>query len=317
VLTVQKSRAVRRRLIQALLFLMSLLTLRSVHALATGTAWCLWRCKALPARTAAINVALCLPELAPGEQARLVRDSMAEDSKAIFELGPLWRWPVAKVLALIEDGDGVAELRAALQRRRGVIVIAPHLGSWEALAPALSRIAPMTAMFTPGRMGVDDLIRAARERAGARLVAGNRLGVMALARTLSSGGMICVLPDQDPGRGGGMFAPFFGVETYTMKLLSRLAMLSGAPGFVVWCERLPEGRGYVLHCQPAPEALSEGPLARSVTALNQAVEAEVRRAPAQYLWSYKRFRSRPDGGPGPYPRSAARKNAEASVPRSH
>jgi hypothetical protein len=43
----------------------------------------------------------------------------------------------------------------------------------------------------------------------------------------------------------------------------------------------------------------------------------VRRAPAQYLWSYKRFRSRPDGGPGPYPRSAARKNAEASVPRSH
>lgn len=315
-LPVQKKRAVRRRLIQGLLFLMSQLSLRRIHALATGAAWCLWRCKALPARTSAINVALCLPELTPGEQAHLVRASMVEDSKAIFELGPLWRWPVEKLLASIEDGDGVAELRAALERQRGVIVIAPHLGSWEALAPALSRIAPMTAMFTPGRMGVDDLIRAARERAGARLVAGDRHGVMALARTLSKGGMICVLPDQDPGRGGGTFAPFFGVETYTMKLLSRLAMKSGAPGFVVWCERLPEGRGYVLHCQRAPDALNEGPLERSVVALNQVVEAEVRRAPSQYLWSYKRFRSRPDGGPGPYPRRAARKNAEASVPRA-
>jgi Kdo2-lipid IVA lauroyltransferase/acyltransferase len=315
VLTVQKKRAVRRRLVQALLFLMSQLTLRRAHALATGAAWCMWRCKALPARTSAINVGLCLPELSPVEQARLVRDSMAEDSKAVFELGPLWRWPVEKILACIDDGDGVAELREALERRQGVIVIAPHLGSWEATGLALSRIAPMTAMFTPGRMGIDDLVRGARERAGARLVAGNRHGVMALARTLREGGMIGVLPDQDPGRGGGMFAPFFGVETYTMKLLSRLAMKSGAPGFVVWCERLPEGRGYVLHCRRAPDVLNEGPLSRSVAALNQAVEAEVRRAPAQYLWSYKRFRSRPDGGPGPYPRRASRKNAEASVPR--
>ena len=51
-------------------------------------------------------------------------------------------------------------------------------------------------------------------------------------------------------------------------------------------ERLPEGEGYVLRITPL-EFVS----GQSVTQqMNAALEAEVRTCPAQYLWSYNRYK---------------------------
>ena len=36
------------------------------------------------------------------------------------------------------------------------------------------------------------------------------------------------------------------------------------------------------------------------TTICDAMEALIRRAPAQYLWTFRWFQSRPDGNPGPY-----------------
>ncbi|MDD3449462.1 MAG: hypothetical protein PHF72_10590, partial [Gammaproteobacteria bacterium] len=111
------------------------------------------------------------------------------------------------------------------------------------------------------------------------------------------GETVGILPDQDQGRGGGVFAPFFGHPANTMVLVSRLAGRSGA--VVLFCvpERLPRGRGFRLNFTPAPAEVSGADLRRSVAAVNAGVEAWVRRLPAQYLWSYKRFKSRPEGEP--------------------
>ncbi len=57
------------------------------------------------------------------------------------------------------------------------------------------------------------------------------------------------------------------------------------------------GRGFVLHLQMLPEVTAAGSLEESVAALNRGVEAAVRSLPAQYLWAYKRFKTRPPGTP--------------------
>jgi Kdo2-lipid IVA lauroyltransferase/acyltransferase len=134
------------------------------------------------------------------------------------------------------------------------------------------------------------------------LVATDTRGVRRLLQALRDGRAVGILPDQDPGDEGGRFAPFFGHPANTMLLLSRLAMRSGAPVFLLYAERLPRGRGYRLHFQRLSEAIGREPLDDSLAALNGAVEQAIRRRPEQYLWSYRRFKRQPPGYPPFYAR---------------
>ena len=88
-----------------------------------------------------------------------------------------------------------------------------------------------------------------------------------------------------------------------MTLLSRLAERSGAKVLFACCERL-EGPdlAYALRIDPAPEGIEDPDTGASVAALNAGVEAMARRAPAQYQWTYKRYKARPPGSgePNPY-----------------
>ncbi len=85
-----------------------------------------------------------------------------------------------------------------------------------------------------------------------------------------------------------------------MTLVSRFASKTGAAVFFTFAERLPHGRGFRLHILPAPAGVADSDPVRAATALNAGVEQCVRMAPAQYQWSYKRFRFRPEGQPSLY-----------------
>ena len=98
----------------------------------------------------------------------------------------------------------------------------------------------------------------------------------------------------------GVFADFFGRPTYTMQLLSRLAMASQAETLLVYAERRFGGQGFHLHIETTDEVIRRGPLAASVAGVNAVVERAVRSLPDQYLWHYKRFKQRPAGEPWPY-----------------
>jgi KDO2-lipid IV(A) lauroyltransferase len=198
----------------------------------------------------------------------------------------------------VREVRGWEQVEAAQAAGRGVIFLSPHLGAWELGSLYMARHYPVTALYRPLRVpGLDALVRAARERTGATLMPTDASGVRSLYRALERGETVGILPDQEPGSGGGIFAPFFGHPANTMVLVSRLASRSGA--VVLFCvpERLPRGRGFRLNFTPAPAAVSAADLNRSVAAMNAGVEAWVRRLPAQYLWSYKRFKSRPEGEP--------------------
>lgn len=109
-------------------------------------------------------------------------------------------------------------------------------------------------------------------------------GVRMLLKALLRGGAIGVLPDQAPGEGEGVWADFFGRPAYTMTLVRRLQEKSGASVIMAFAERLAQGRGFRLSFQEVPtEHFDEA-------ALNRAVEEQVRRCPAQYLWGYNRYK---------------------------
>lgn len=247
-------------------------------------------------RVALRNLALCFPELSDAERRRLLRRTFIETGKGLTELGFFWRRPMRTVLGSIRAVHGQEVFDAALARGRGVLLAAPHLGAWELLCQWLASRGECSILYRePRDAGIEQVVNAGRGRLGSELVRASGRGVRRLYRALAEGRIVGILPDQQPKRGGGVFAPFFGVQALTMVLFSRLAVRGDASVIFAYARRLPGAGGYELHFLPAPPDVSSPDLDRAVTSLNAQVESMVRSQPAQYQWGYKRFSIRPEG----------------------
>jgi len=229
------------------------------------------------------------------EYRTLLHAAIRESGKGLLELPWLWRRPLPQVVGSVRACHGLEELEAARAAGRGVIILTPHLGCFEVASLYVGMRMPLTIMYRPPRWEwLDRLMHSGRARGQVRLVGADVGGVRQMFKALKQGGVIGVLPDQAPGKGEGEWAPFFGRPAYTMTLIGRLVNLSGASVFMCIAERLPQGKGYELHFLP----LAFDPAASIPRQMNAALEQAIRRLPAQYLWSYNRYKV-PRGAPPP------------------
>ena len=182
--------------------------------------------------------------------------------------------------------------------RQGVIILTPHIGSFEMGARAYASVAPITVLYkAPRREDLHELLKVARTHPNMTPVPADTGGVRALLRALKRGEAIGILPDQVPSAGDGVWAAFFGRPAFTMTLPARLAQKTGAPVYVLATWRRPFGRGWDLELGrlerlPTPEAI------------NQELEIIIRRRPEQYVWSYNRYKGPPASGAAAAPGAA-------------
>jgi len=274
----------------------SVLPLRALHGIGSGIGWIL---AVFPDELREItrsNLRICFPGFDAGRLRELERDSLKETCKGFMELAVFWGRKRPDSGKFVRQVNGGEILDSAFKAGRGVIVLVPHLGSWEFLAHYLALNYPLTGLFRPLRMpSLHGFVLAGRQRAGARLVPTTPAGIRSLFRALQNRELVAILPDQDPGRDGSAFAPFFGVQASTMLLVSRLARRSGSEVVATYALRLPRGGGYDIFVRKVPEEIKSVDKAISAAVLNKAVEGCVREVPGQYLWSYKRFKTRPEG----------------------
>ena len=271
-----------------------------LRALADGVAW-LW--VALDAREARVtrrNLELIRADLDANARESLLREILRTTARQTFETLRLWTRPAARNLADIVEVHGEALFDEALRSGEGLIVAAPHMGNWELLNQWLASKTPLAILYRPPESAVGEaFLRRVRANAGGQVeqVRAEAAGVRTLLKRLQKGGVVGILPDQQPKAGEGEFAPFFGKQALTMTLLGRLANRSGARVLLCWCERLPGGGAprFALHVQGAPAEVAAADPAQAVAALNAGVEAVARRDFAQYQWTYKRYTLRPPG----------------------
>lgn len=287
--------ALAGNLLYTLAWLVGRLPLRALWRLGDAWAWLAWRLRIREARVAEVNLRLLQPEAGTDERAAAARAVLRGTGRQIFETLRFWTRPGGDNLARIRAVLGEAHFRQALAAGRGLIVAAPHYGNWELLNQWLAANTPIAIVYRPpDSAAMDHFLRRVRGRANVEQVRAEAAGVRQLFRTLKSGGVLGILPDQQPKAGEGEFAPFFGRQALTMTLLPRLAERSGAPVLVGFAERLEDGR-FDIHFQPVPATIAHPDPAVAVAALNHAVEAVARRDPAQYQWTYKRYTLRPPG----------------------
>ena len=281
-----------------LLWLLARLPLPVLHGIGVALGWLIYLAPGRHAgrmRDNLIESGLCTPGR---DCKRLLRQAIGESGKGIVELFPVWLRPHDQVLKLVRGTSGWEAIDAARTAGKGVILLSPHIGCFEIISLYCAARHPFTAMYKPPRNAfVDRLMLAGRQRGQAKLVPTDLSGVRAQLAALKRHEAIGILPDQVASSGDGVWAPFFGRPAYTPTLVARLQRKTGAAAFFVAAERLAWGRGYHLHVVPLGEMLPDDKTA-AATRINQAVEAVVRRFPAQYLWSYNRYK-RPGNAPEP------------------
>lgn len=153
----------------------------------------------------------------------------------------------------------------------------------------------LTAMYKPAKIpALNDFIYKTRGRVGVNLVPADASGVKSLYRELKKKAIIGVLPDQEPGLSGGVFAPFFGRMALTGKLVCKMANKTSAAVLFAYAKRLEDGRFCVV-IKPGNEDIRNSDEVVAATALNASIEECVNECPEQYQWNYKRFRRHPKG----------------------
>lgn len=224
-----------------------------------------------------------------------LRHAVSAAGQQIAELPRLWMGRPVHV-----EWDGAEHVEAALEEGRGIVFLTPHMGCFEITAQAYAqryggRCKPITVLFRPPRKAwLRDVVAQSRQREGLLTAPTTLQGVKQLLRAVRDGECVGLLPDQVPGEGQGVWAPFFGRSAYTMTLPARLAAHRQARVLIAWGERLSWGRGYVVHVEPLHGALPTDPVAAAAT-VNQAMEMLVRRRPDQYLWGYARYKQPSQG----------------------
>lgn len=255
-------------------------------------------------RVARRNLEIAFPELDPGQREALHREVMRTTGRQALQTLRMWTRPHPENLRLIREQVGVELFDRALAAGKGVIVAAPHHGNWELLNQWLASRTRLAILYKPPESRVGEaFLRRVRADADADKVTQVRAegpAIRQLFKQLRDGGVVGILPDQQPKGGDGAFAPFFGTQALTMTLLGRLAERSGATVLFAWCERIGDGASrdaprFALRVEAAPIDIGDADTQVAVAALNRAVEAIARRDPAQYQWTYKRFKRRPKG----------------------
>lgn len=257
---------------------------------------------ALPTRRAGrvkVNIDLCFPHLDEQARRRMGRQALINLGRTTFETPRLWFGPepaVRKALQRVENLELFEQARQiAAARHTGVLVLAPHL-NWEAAVLVIGCLGPSTFCYKPQNPKVEPLVVAGRGRFGTRFVQAIPGNVrQQLQQNMEEGDTVLLLPDQDPPRGRGVFAPFFGVAAHSPSITSRLVQKTQAPVLLLQVERLGIGQGFRSCFLEAPQEISNPDTEISVAGVNRAMELCIQTRPEQYMWNVPRFRRRPPG----------------------
>jgi KDO2-lipid IV(A) lauroyltransferase len=183
---------------------------------------------------------------------------------------------------------------------RPLILLAPHFVGLDAGGVRTNVIVRGASIYSKQKNPVWDawLLKARQRFSDPVLLPRQGLDMRSVVRTVKSGLPLYYLPDMDLGPTNSIFVPFFGVPTATIPMVSRLARMTGAKVIMTVTEMTDEG--YVLHVEAPWEDFPGESVEEDTARMNRELERWVLRMPAQYFWTHKRFKTRPEGAPSIY-----------------
>ena len=242
-------------------------------------------------RLVADNLALAFPDRSPRERAKLARQTYRNALQVLFETIAALHLPRRRLLERVTL-DNPAEIERHLAAGRSVLAVAAHHGNWEwlQLACAARFEHPVDALYKPvGHPGLDALLARLRSRFGTRLVPVGE-AFRTLLKNRGEARIMALVADQGPRPDEDkVWYPFLGRDTAFFAGLEKIARLTDAPLVFAHMQRLSRGR-YAVHFETLAGSPREVPEGELMARYVRAVEAQVRVAPQDWLWVYKRWK---------------------------
>lgn len=248
-------------------------------------------------RVTLANLRACFPELPQEERRRIARRCFRNLARGVLDHSVLWlrgREDVERYVQVV----GIEHLTAAANRP--LIMIAPHFAGLDAGGSRINTIVRGASIYsTLKNTAWNDWVLRGRQRfSDPLLFARQGLDMRSVLRAVRDGYPLYYLPDMDLGATNSIFVPFFGVQAATIPMVSRIARMTGAKVVMTVTEMTDDG--YVLHVEPPWADFPGASVEEDTLRMNREIERWVRRMPDQYLWTHKRFKTRPPGSPSIY-----------------
>lgn len=279
------------------LWLLHFLPLPILGRIGNATGWLMYYAIPKRRKVALINLRLCMPELSEAERVTLAKRHFMGYSRSILERSLIWWAPFERIHGLIEVVPSVPK---AAMESGPTILFCPHFVCLD-VGGVAARVMPLSTMYAPQKnKAFDDLLRYGRERYGPVRLFTRSDGIKPLIRALRDGIPYYMLPDMDFGEKDAAFVPFFGIEAATLTAMARLAGATGAKVIPLVATFLPNYKGYRVEFFPAWENYPGDDIIAATRRMNAFIEDRIREHPAEYLWTHKRFKTRPPGAPSFY-----------------
>lgn len=228
---------------------------------------------------------------------RVARDSFRHLVRCTVEILHLEREIRRRGFAGIAEVGGLEHFEAARAAGKGVVLATAHMGNWEVMGALCRHLGvPFTTVYRPlDNPLLDRWVHGTRAQAGQTMV--RKEGALRpMLKALRGGGMVVLLVDQD-ARGHGVFAPFFGAPASTIPTPAELALRTGATILTGASVRVGPGFRYQAAFEPPVPVAATGDhdadLVRVMSEVNARLESIVRRAPEQWLWTHRRWKTQP------------------------
>ena len=240
------------------------------------------------------HLALAFPDWSAERRRLVIRDMFMHAGASFAELA---QWHKLRGTDYVSI-EGSEVMDQALARGRGVIAITGHVGNWELLAAEMAqRGYPATVV---ARRVKDErfqaLVGELRHENG--LVVLDRDSpsfVQDVRAELEKNRIVALLIDQDT-RGAGVWVPFFGRPARTPPGAAVLALRKQAAVIAIFIERRPNG-GHRITVQPIEpvEGGSRDRVIALTARMTEAIEAQIRHNPVEWVWWHERWRHQAAG----------------------
>ncbi len=240
-----------------------------------------------------VNIAKCFPELSAQEQRALVRENFVHTGIGAVEIALPWLNPSRDLGARFKI-EGVEHLHAAHALGNGIVLVGAHYTTIDITSQPLGAFGFVDVMYRQNKNPVWESLQYTGRKAFFDGVV-ERSDMRQILKRLKQGRAMWYAADQDYGIKHSVFAPFFGIDTATITVSSRLASKNKSAVLMLHQFRDLKSKTWTLKFTPMLDNFPSGDDLVDATRLNAMLEAEVKSVPAQYLWMHRRFKTRPTG----------------------